>query len=110
MLSETYEPFKPKGRLERVMETSTCAIFVTRGAGALDDELALAWRLALNLGAMEQARAGSTKKGILVNEATRKPSVRQNAQTHQHEGSASPKTSNMSAGLCARSPGLAMRL
>ena len=63
------------------METSTCAIFVTRGAGALDEELALAWRLALNLGAMEQARAGSTKKGILVNEATRKPRC---GKMHRH--------------------------
>ena len=81
MLSETYEPFKPKGRLERVMETSTCAIFVTRGAGALDEELALAWRLALNLGAMEQAQGGSTEEGMLANESTWRP---RRGRMHSH--------------------------
>ena len=81
MPSDTYEPFKPNGSAERVMETSTFAIFATRGVGALEEELALSRRLAPNLGAMEQAQGGSTEEGMLANESTWRP---RRGRMHSH--------------------------
>ena len=63
------------------METSTCAIFSTRGVGALEEELALSRRLAPNLGAMEQAQGGSTEEGMLANESTWRP---RRGRMHSH--------------------------